>query len=438
MNYLYLVAYSSLFFVEFLISFFLSAKELKKRKLFLLKAFLFFALSLLIVLLLPYFYSFAPENQQSYWLLVTVFLFYFLDSAAIVSLYETSIAYACFSESALGLTHFLARQIGSLIVISLNNAFSTINEYYNLLIELLSFGIVIAFTQRFFISRYQEKIDKIGLKDLLFFSIFFSVVSLAMEAIEIYIQVTTTSYIMMLIICEVFYGLMMFLICYSLLNQGESEDEIAVIKQIWVEDRKHYEIQKENMEMINIKVHDLKHRIEDIKTTGIVNEKIVNQLEESADIYQSIVQTGNEVLDVILSSVSLRCQKNKIVLTCMTDGKAIAFMDTQDIYSLFGNMLDNALDYESKITDPTKRFISLTIKAIDNKVFIHCENFFAEENRNSSDFLKTDKADKENHGFGTRSMGKIVDKYKGTIYLFLADKMFQVDCVIPISRGKNK
>jgi len=424
--------------VEFLLSFFLSAKDLKKRKLFPVKAMILIALSLLIVFLLSYFYYFAPESQQSYWLLISVFLFYVLDAVAMVNLYETSIAYACFSESALGLTHFLARQIGSLIVISLNNAFSTINEYYNMLIELASFGIVMAFTQRFFISRYQEKIDKIGLKDLLFFSIFFSLVSLAMEAMEIYIQVTTTSYIMMLIICEVFYGLMMFLIYYSLLNQGESEAEIAVIKQIWVEDRKHYEIQKENMEMINIKVHDLKHQIEDIKTTGVVNDKIVNQLEESADIYQSIVQTGNEVLDVILSSVSLRCQKNKIVLTCMTDGKAISFMDTQDIYSLFGNMLDNALDYESKITDSSKRFISLTIKAINNKVFIHCENFFLEENYNANDFLKTDKPDKENHGFGTKSMGKIVDKYKGTISLFIADKMFQVDCVIPIGKGKKE
>jgi sensor histidine kinase regulating citrate/malate metabolism len=122
----------------------------------------------------------------------------------------------------------------------------------------------------------------------------------------------------------------------------------------------------------------------------------------------------------------------------MTDGKAIKFMDTQDIYSLFGNMLDNALDYESKISDPAKRFISLTIKAINNKVFIHCENYFVEENFNSNNFLKTDKPDKENHGFGTKSMGKIVDKYKGTINLFIADKMFQVDCVIPIGKGKKE
>lgn len=67
------------------------------------------------------------------------------------------------------------------------------------------------------------------------------------------------------------------------------------------------------------------------------------------------------MLDVILSDYSLRCRKSEVQLTCMADGGKIAFMDELDVYSLFGNMLENALEYEQTVTEKENRFISLTV-----------------------------------------------------------------------------
>ena len=49
--------------------------------------------------------------------------------------------------------------------------------------------------------------------------------------------------------------------------------------------------------------------------------------------------------------------------------------------------------------------------------------------------LETSKQDKSNHGFGMKSMKKIVEKYGGTMDVFIADDMFQVDILLPVPAG---
>ena len=54
--------------------------------------------------------------------------------------------------------------------------------------------------------------------------------------------------------------------------------------------------------------------------------------------------TGNHALDVILTEKSLICKQKEIKLTCMADGKQLAFMQTTDLYSIFGNLLNNSIE----------------------------------------------------------------------------------------------
>lgn len=55
------------------------------------------------------------------------------------------------------------------------------------------------------------------------------------------------------------------------------------------------------------------------------------------------------------------------------------------------------------------------------------------------EILILQKKDVENHGFGTKSMKKIVNKYKGKINFYIQDQMFQVDVEIPyfLNNWKN-
>lgn len=65
-------------------------------------------------------------------------------------------------------------------------------------------------------------------------------------------------------------------------------------------------------------------------------------------------KTGNKVLDTVLTTKSLYCNKHGIIFTCVADGTLLDFMDVMDICSIFGNALDNAIECEMKIPEKEK------------------------------------------------------------------------------------
>ena len=79
------------------------------------------------------------------------------------------------------------------------------------------------------------------------------------------------------------------------------------------------------------------------------------------DIYDSMLKTGNEALDVIFAEKSLLCRKNDIKLNCIIDGAKLSFMETADIYVLFGNLMDNAMEAVEKLSDVDKRIVSVNV-----------------------------------------------------------------------------
>ena len=215
------------------------------------------------------------------------------------------------------------------------------------------------------------------------------------------------------------------------MQQALSDYTLLMTRKLWQEDRKHYELQKENIEIINIKCHDLRHRIRDFRAHGAIGEQAFEELERSIHIYDALIKTDNEVLDVILSGYMLRCRKDKIELTCKLDGRAVAFMEEMDLYSLFGNMLENAYEYEQSVQEEDNRFISLRVSQAEGKVTIHMENYFIGNVRISDGVVATTKGDVNYHGFGMKSMKRIAEKYGGKMKVTVADGMFQTEIVLP-------
>ena len=78
-------------------------------------------------------------------------------------------------------------------------------------------------------------------------------------------------------------------------------------------------------------------------------------MEEDIKTYEAQNKTGNPVLDTVLTSKSLYCQKHGITLTCVADGTRLGFMSVMDICTIFGNALDNAIraakDSQRKVVD---------------------------------------------------------------------------------------
>ena len=169
---------------------------------------------------------------------------------------------------------------------------------------------------------------------------------------------------------------------------------------------------------MHVKYHDLKHQITALRmeTDEEKRKKWLDAMEEEVSAFEMINKTGNQVLDTILAAKLFHCRKNRIQVTCVADGKLLDFMHVMDICSIFGNALDNAIEHVIMIPEEEKRLIHLSVSAKKNFVFIKIENYCETEiKKNEHSFITTTKTDKQNHGFGLRSICAAAEKDGGSV-----------------------
>ena len=111
-------------------------------------------------------------------------------------------------------------------------------------------------------------------------------------------------------------------------------------------------------------------------------------------------------------------------------------MDEMDIFSLFGNAISNAIENVSKIADPKRRQVSLKVRRMGNVCAIHVENYYTGK-INIQDGLPVTDKDENYHGFGMRSMKRIVESYGGAITVTVTDELFILDMAMPCSGKKD-
>lgn len=238
---------------------------------------------------------------------------------------------------------------------------------------------------------------------------------------------------------RLFHGLMCvltFALEYELLVNRHLQIEREAETRVHAERERQYELSRANIEAINIKCHDIKHQIRALAGGGTgADERALADLAHEVDFYDSAVHTGNEALDTILTEKRLTCANEGITLSCVADGAALGFMRDADIYSLFGNALDNAIEATRKLGDPSLRSISLVVRQAAGVASIHVENRYANEPLVGQDgSIASSKGDGANHGFGLRSMRLTVESYNGTLATLIdhQGRTFHVNAMIPL------
>ncbi len=191
----------------------------------------------------------------------------------------------------------------------------------------------------------------------------------------------------------------------------------------------------ENIELINRKCHDLKHQIAGMKRLKSEAERdaYIREIESAVMFYESAIKTGNETLDLIMMEKLLYCQAHEIKLTCISDGEKLNQLDTMDLYTLFGNAIDNAIESVSAEPDPHLRVISMRIGTWGDYLTVHVENYLGSEVILPDGLPVTTKQDKQYHGFGVLSMKHTVEKYKGQMNIRTDDHLFRLDILIPVT-----
>ena len=206
------------------------------------------------------------------------------------------------------------------------------------------------------------------------------------------------------------------------------------MRELVHQQRVQYEASKESAQIINEKYHDLKYLIRSFR--GTVPQEQLDQLKQSIAAYERPVDSGNEVLDVLLNEKIGLCQQRNIVLTCNLGHTDMSFVEELDLYSLFQNAVGNAVNAVSALPPEEERFISVSAQREGNMVSIHMENPCTGEVRFVNG-LPITQGDPDWHGFGIRSMVRLVEKYGGTLTAELRGRIFMLDILLLDSSARH-
>lgn len=219
----------------------------------------------------------------------------------------------------------------------------------------------------------------------------------------------------------------------ELFKKSAMREELQMLNLLREKEHEQFELRKENIEIINQKCHDLKHQIRALRHASREDfEQYLEEIEESVQIYESIVKTGNEVLDTILTDKSLYCRKRGIQVSCVADGSQMDFINTVDLYTILGNALDNAIEAVEKFRDKEKRQIDVLIYRERGFLVINIINPFKEQLMYEEELPVSTKGDHDCHGFGLKSMKYVVHKYDGFLNIAEEDGCFSLKMLFPI------
>lgn len=226
---------------------------------------------------------------------------------------------------------------------------------------------------------------------------------------------------------------LLFQLYHSWLEMRTKEELSAINAALWKQ-QELYSQTHESVEAMNQKYHDLKHQLQLIRAESNSGrrEQYLQELEEGIKHYEAGQNTGNAVLDTILTSKQLLCMQKDISMTVVADGTRLSFMDAMDICSVFGNALENAMESVLQISDKEKRLIRVAVYTEADFLLIRFENYYENEiSRNHGQFLTT-KKDAQHHGYGIKSIRYIAEKYRGNVSITTEDHWFRLLILFPL------
>lgn len=189
--------------------------------------------------------------------------------------------------------------------------------------------------------------------------------------------------------------------------------ELKSEKQKQEIDQKYYQILDAQNEKMKTFVHDTKHHLAAILNLAQNPEitNYINSINSDLKKYSSECCTNNKSLDIIVNQYNSLCKSEKINFETDIRTSNLSFIEPAKLTSLLSNILDNAVEAAIKCDEPK---VYLSINKNENFHVLNCVNSCKEKPLFENNIMKTTKNDKQLHGFGTKSIAKIVEFYSGT------------------------
>ena len=206
----------------------------------------------------------------------------------------------------------------------------------------------------------------------------------------------------------------------SIYRNSVARGEKALLEHMIEEQREKYESERGSLEQLHIRLHDLKHRY------GGNNPDADEEISRLAGEYDAAFHTGNEAIDTVLYVKGAYCASHDIRLRCSVDGALFGFLSSSELYSLFGNALENAIEEVGPL-EKEDRWICVSQRKKDGFLCLRFENACPEPVAIRNGMPVGTRSGKEGHGYGMKSMKYIAERHGGHLQAFREEGVFTLD-----------
>ena len=233
-------------------------------------------------------------------------------------------------------------------------------------------------------------------------------------------------------VVSVFYFIFITLYYTEILKQAASQRERDMLNIHLQHSKTELTTLRQLQECTAVYRHDMRHHITFLQ--GLASKGRIDEIKEYLKTAQSDIENitpvrfcENETVNLLLSAFSSEAKQKGIKFSIEANLlKLIPLTDTE-ICSLLSNSLENAINAASKCSDP---YITAKLQIHKNNLLISISNPYTGE------ILLKDghpQSHYEDHGFGTRSIVSIAEKYGGQAIFSVVESVFSLKIMIPLA-----
>ena len=150
------------------------------------------------------------------------------------------------------------------------------------------------------------------------------------------------------------------------------------------------------------------------------------RMKEENELSSIVVYTGVAAVDAIIAEWHEKAIKNQVEWNW--DGSLLTGTNIEpfDLCVIFSNLLSNAVEAVLLVEDGKEKRIDVYSAIFQGNLIIRISNTCKMDAR-TADVVKTTKADRANHGFGTKNVLDIVKKRQGTMESKVSNGLYEVE-----------
>lgn len=249
------------------------------------------------------------------------------------------------------------------------------------------------------------------------------------------------------VIAILFYaGILITIVSYQEMEKLQEEK-----KKHFIEEQQVHSIQErmEEVEQFYNGIRQMKHEMRNHLTNikGLMEsgnyedmQQYLSKMDESMNVFEITIQTGNAVTDVIVNDKQKAASKQGVQFQSEFSYPVSDRYDAYDIGIIVNNLLQNALEACEKM-NTGERYITLSGKQKRKFFLIEVRNSFDGEIKFDSN-INLPVSDKEKdislHGIGLSNVKREVEKYMGDLDIKVKKNEFSVTILLQERRTENE